>query len=227
MTGTGSDKEQESVAKRIGILGGTFDPIHYAHLRVAEESYERLQLEKVLLVLSATPPHKGTEGVTPFEVRWKMLKAVCEKNPRLSPVDIEAQRTGPSYTKDTIRAIQELHGPEVELMLLVGMDCAIEFTTWKSYEEILETSSLVVFGRPGEDANQIDPSLRDRMTLLEWDEMGVSSTRIRKKVSEGKSIRYLVPTEIEEIIERENLYRMPTGLSDPSSANIAPGEVVV
>ncbi|MCA9445942.1 MAG: nicotinate-nucleotide adenylyltransferase [Candidatus Omnitrophica bacterium] len=227
MTDSGTEINQPKKAERIGVLGGTFDPIHHAHLRMAEESFERLNLDRVLLVLSASPPHKENEGITPFETRWKMLRAVCENNSRLVPVDLEAKRGGPSYTKDTLKAIRKEYGPDSELVLLVGMDSAVEFCSWKSYEEILELSRLVVFGRPGEDPKRIDPKVRDRMVLLDWDEFGISSTAIRRKVSEGRSIRYLVPPEVEEIIEMEKLYRSPSGSRVSSEGNIAQGEVFV
>lgn len=192
---------------RIGMLGGTFDPVHYAHLRVAEEAVERLSLDRLLMVLSATPPHKAVGEVTSFDLRWEMLCAACRGNPRFEPCDMERERTGPSYTVDTLREIRKRFGEEAEVHLIVGLDCAVEFTTWRDFEKILAENHLIVFGRAGEEVERIPEAVRRGMTLLDWEGMGHSSTSIRRLAAEGRSIRYLIPPEVEAIIHRESLYR--------------------
>ena len=163
--------------------------------------------------------------MTPFQTRWEMLEAVCRTNPRLEAIDLEIKRQGPSYTIDTLDEIRSIYGADSEIFLLVGMDCAVEFTTWRSYREILDRARLVVYGRPGEDRERIDPSLRKQMLLLDWEEFGISSTEIRRKVLEGKSIRYLVPPEVEELIERDGLYLSPDLRSESTKKKNTPGEV--
>jgi len=225
MTRANTEPKESMNKARIGILGGTFDPIHHAHLRIAEEALESLGLDEVLLVLASVPPHKEGCGITPFAIRWEMLRAVCEKKPKLRAVDLESKREGPSYTLDTLKAIREKYGEGVVLYLLVGMDSAVEFPTWKSYREILDLAELAVYGRPGEKTERVTPEIRDRMVLLKGEEMGISSTGIRERVSQGKSIRYLVPPEVEEIIMAKQLYVSPDARSAAVKKHIHQGEV--
>jgi nicotinate-nucleotide adenylyltransferase len=181
---------------RIGILGGTFDPVHVAHLRLAEEAAERFDLDRVELVLSSVPPHKDASEITPAWVRWELLNLACENNDKLRPSDIEINRPGESYTVDTIRDIRAGLSAEDEVYLLIGMDCACEIETWKSYRTILETSNVVVASRRGCSEESLPESLRGRVRFLDMTALEVSSTRIRDLVRRGHSIRYLVPEPV-------------------------------
>ena len=166
----------------------------------------RLDLDRVLLLLSAMPPHKDSREVTPFEIRWKMLQAVSQSNPWLVPLDLESRREGPSYTIDTLKELEQEYGHKTKWFLLIGLDCAVEFTTWKSWEEILDRVQLVVYGRPGQQIEAIDPIVRERMLFIEGKELDISSTEVRRKVSHGESIQGLVPPEVEKVITEEGRY---------------------
>ena len=117
---------------RLGFLGGTFDPIHIGHLRLAIEAMERFDLDQVQLILSAVPPHKETSLVTTWEKRWRMLELGCADNEKLMPSSLEIDRPGPSYTIDTLRQVRSGLREGDQLYLLVGMDAATEMKTWKS-----------------------------------------------------------------------------------------------
>jgi len=141
---------------RLGVLGGTFDPVHLGHLASAREVAAAFALDRVLLVLSARPPHKSVEDAAPAELRWQMLKLAVETSaalPASVPLeasDIEIRRNGPSFTVDTLRELAEKH-PGAELFLILGIDAYTEIDTWHRPGEILELASIIVTSRPGRD----------------------------------------------------------------------------
>jgi len=191
---------------RIGVLGGTFNPIHNAHLRLAEEAAEQFELDFVNLVLSSDPPHKNPCEITPAAIRWELLELACEDNDRLVPCDLEINRPGPSYTVDTLKEIRDGSDDDCEIRLLVGMDCVPEFKTWKSYRTILEISRMVVAKRPGSEGGKLPAEFEGRVLFLDMPMMDISSTRIRHLVRLGKSIRYLVPEAVRLRILDSGLY---------------------
>lgn len=191
---------------RLGLLGGTFDPVHHGHLRFAEEAADAFELDRVLLVLSAAPPHKGIEGMTPAPIRWRMLQLACEGNPRLIPSPLEMERTGPSFTVDTLIQIRKELSVEDEIFLLIGADSAEELPTWKSHRRILEIARVVVAPRSSSPALTLAPDVRERVRFLEAPKLEISSTRIREFVRAGKSVRYLVPDSVFEVIREKSLY---------------------
>jgi len=189
-----------------GLIGGTFDPIHIAHLIIAEAALEALSLREIVFVPAARPPHKGEVSLAPIEDRLEMVRLAIEGNPRLVLSDIEARRETPSYTIDTIREVRAGLGAGEEIYFIIGADSLVEFFTWKEPERLLEECSFVVVPRPGVSIEDADPRIRDRAIILDSPELEIASRDIRERVREGRTIRYLVPAEVESYIDRKNLY---------------------
>jgi nicotinate-nucleotide adenylyltransferase len=217
--------------KRIGLLGGTFDPIHIGHLRVAEEALEALSLDSFVFIPAAAPPHKPDRRIESFEDRWRMLELAVGDHPHFELSDIERRLPGKSYTVVTLRELREHYPPGTELFFLVGLDAFWELDTWYRFKELFGLASIVVVRRPGYPPDDLIRFLRRAVSpLFSLDAGGdvfrhpslypvhclrntvleISSTRIRKLVAEGRSIRYLVPHEIMRYITRNNLYRIET-----------------
>jgi nicotinate-nucleotide adenylyltransferase len=191
---------------RLGVLGGTFNPVHCGHLRLAEEAVSQFSLEKVLLVLSAIPPHKANQDIAETLTRWKFLTLACRGNSTLVPCDLEMTRTGPSYTVDTLTQIRGDLSPEDQIFLILGLDAAVEIQTWKSWRTILEKVNVVVAHRMGSDLTLLSPEVVERIQIFEIPQIDISSSRIRKMLKEGQSIRYLVPENVREAILSEGVY---------------------
>ncbi len=212
---------------KIGILGGTFDPIHFGHLRVAEEVGENLNLNKVLLIPVNIPPHKRRHDLTPFNHRFQMTKLAVKGSTILDVSDIERKRGGISYTVDTLRDIKKLwHEPEV--YFIIGMDAFLDIKTWKEYKELFSLCHFVVIKRPGFAHGSriqkllitIDSGFKRKSSnffisiygfniiLMKTTLMDISSTRIRELASEGKSMRFLLPDSVIKYIVKEGLYRL-------------------
>jgi nicotinate-nucleotide adenylyltransferase len=212
---------------RIGVMGGSFDPVHMGHLRVAEEAVEYLGLDQILFVPAAVPPHKPDKQVLPMEHRWEMLKMAIRGNPRFSLSDVEMDMPGKSYTVKTLGKLHEAGSPGLELYFLVGLDAFLELDTWWHYEELFGLAHMVALHRPGYAEAEVADFLADKVSpLYRKDEqvnlyrhpsllsvhylkntrLEISSTFIRQLVARGRSIRYLVPDEVMRYIEREILY---------------------
>jgi len=192
--------------KRTGLLGGTFDPIHSGHLILAQQLLENFHLDKVIFIPAATPPHKDDESISPSNHRFEMTRAAIEDNPLFQVSDIELKRQGKSYTIDTIRQLKELH-PDSDLFLLAGSDVLTEFDTWKDPDKIFQEIKVVLGIRPGYDKIEMDNKFFKKSIMAEINGLHVSSTLIRHKVREGKSIKYLVPSKVEEYIQAMGLYK--------------------
>lgn len=189
------------------IYGGTFDPIHTAHLVVAEEAADQLAVDQVVFVPSAAPPHKEGGSVTRSEHRVAMLEAAIDSNDRFTWDPCEIERGGISYTVDTLQALQTRWGLDSrDLYCLVGGDSIVSFRTWREPDTILSLATLAVAGRPGFDERSIDQSLKDHVHFLETTPLAISSTEIRRRAAEGRSIRYLVTDPVWDYIERQGLY---------------------
>ena len=200
---------------RIGIMGGTFDPIHVGHLIVAECVADELRLDSVLFVPCFRPPHKGAGALSPPRRRYRMVELAVEGNPRFAAEPAEIERGGISYSVDTIKALRARYPRGTRLYFIIGADSLHEIHTWREYRRILSICTVVTAGRPGFDREGWTPteglfsdgaveSLRRhfvRSPLIE-----VSATEIRRRKREGKSIRYLVPERVERYIERHGLY---------------------
>ena len=212
---------------RLGLFGGTFNPIHYGHLRSAEEVSEALNLHRVWFIPAALPPHKAGADVTPFEVRLAMTRLAVGRHPRLSVSDVEGRRPGKSYSIETLRHFREELGPQGELYFILGMDAMLEIASWKNYQELFTLSHFVVLDRPGYGRDQLGELLRRRVhpdfTPFSSGEgfqhprgcrvlfqattlMDISATRIRGLVRQGSSIRYLLPEPVRRFILKNRLY---------------------
>jgi nicotinate-nucleotide adenylyltransferase len=202
---------------RIGIMGGTFDPIHYGHLVTAEEARVQFHLDRVIFVPSGHPPHKEERKSLDPEYRYLMAVIATASNPYFTVSRMEIDRPGPSYTIDTIREIKRELGGEAELFFITGADAILEILTWKEPEKILEECVFIAATRPGYDLRRLEESLPEpekarhrtdpRVLTMEIPALAISSTDIRRRVREGRPIRYLVPEGVAEFIEKHGFYR--------------------
>ncbi|HMB70269.1 MAG TPA: nicotinate-nucleotide adenylyltransferase, partial [bacterium] len=179
---------------RLGIFGGTFDPIHLGHLILAELARYLLRLDEVLFVPARIPPHKGN-SCSGADHRIRMTRLATEDNPRFAVSDLELRREGPSYTVDTLRALRDQR-PGTEHYLLMGADSARDLESWKDHQVLLEDSTVVILGRPGVEEADLPPHVSRRTTVLSTPRFDISSSRIRGLVREGGPIRYLVPDPV-------------------------------
>lgn len=198
---------------RLGIFGGTFDPIHIGHLIVADHLYERLRLGRVLFIPAGEPWFKTRQYVTDGHHRLEMVTLAITANLHLEASDVELRRTGPTYTVDTLTALREEMGDEAEFFVIAGSDALNELHRWHRVADVLDMATVVGVGRPS--AIEVDKmaldSIRDgasdEISIIDGPLIGVSATDIRQRVSQGRSIRYLVPRVVEEYIYRHGLYR--------------------
>jgi nicotinate-nucleotide adenylyltransferase len=200
---------------RTGILGGTFNPPHIAHLVCAEEAAGRIGLARVLLIPARVPPHKAVPDDPGIEHRLEMCRLAVAGNDRLEVSDLEAARPGPSYTIDTL---QELHraNPDKELFLIVGGDVASGFADWREPERVLSLATLAVAARPGTSRGAVEQALGaveggERTVFFDMPEIGVSSTMLRERVRAGAPTRYLMPDAVRAYADRHRLYEDSRG----------------
>jgi nicotinate-nucleotide adenylyltransferase len=211
---------------RLGILGGTFDPIHLGHLRTAEEIGQELRLEKVYLIPSALPPHKTGDPVTPFHQRLAMAQLAVSDSPLLEALDLEGRRTGFSYSIETLKEFHALFSPDPELFFIIGVDAFLEIKSWKEYQNLFDYAHFVIIQRPGFQPEDLKPLLLDlgsevketvepnvitlpsgkTLIFMVPTLMDISSTRVRGMVMEDKSIRFLVPESVRQFIMEKGLY---------------------
>lgn len=208
---------------RLGLFGGTFDPPHLGHLVVAQDVVEALELDRLLFVVAAIPPHKPAVRLSPAPLRLAMVRAAVAGHPALGVSEVELQREGISYTVDTLRHYRAAH-PEADLFFLMGADQAAEFGEWKDPGAVAHLARLVVMARQGVDPvrltpvvvpsresfpGQPGPGVRVEFLRVPVTRVDVSSSGIRERVQAGRSVRYLVARGVEEIIEHHGLYRGP------------------
>jgi len=189
----------------LGILGGTFNPPHNGHLIVAECVRERLGLERILFVPSEISPHKQHADPVSSRDRLEMVKLAIRGNSAFGFSDVEITRGGVSYTVETLQDLESIH-PLARFYLLIGMDNLAEFHSWKDPGRLLELAEVIVMSRPEFTMTGVDPSIKGRVTMCEVPDIGISSREIRRRVKEGKSIRYLVPETVEVYIRAHRLY---------------------
>ncbi|KPL04047.1 MAG: hypothetical protein AMJ73_04740 [candidate division Zixibacteria bacterium SM1_73] len=191
--------------KKLGVLGGTFDPIHMGHLVLAEQAREQFQLEQIIFIPSASPPHKTEQELSLAIHRFEMTKLALEGNRYFSVSDIELKRKGLSYTIETLRELKGLY-KDSEIYFLTGSDVLEEITTWKDPEEIYKLARIVIAVRPGFDKFDPENHFAKKSVIVRITGVDISSTQIREKVRNGESIKYLVPSKVEEYIKKKNLY---------------------
>lgn len=201
---------------RLGVMGGTFDPVHIGHLVTAEEARCQFGLEEVIFVPSARPPHKTGLRQSPPWQRLRMVEMAVDGNPFLTVSDIEVSRQGLSYTIDTLKSIRVMRGRYAELFFITGADAILEILTWKNPEELLSESSFIAASRPGHRLDSVREALpefnsagekaADRVFEMEIPALAISSTEIRERVSAGRTFRYLVPEQVWEYIRENGLY---------------------
>jgi nicotinate-nucleotide adenylyltransferase len=202
----GKTPNQGSDFKRLGIFGGTFDPIHLGHLICAEQLRQALRLDLVLFVPTCEPPHKpASEPAEPAD-RLEMVRLAIDGHPDFSASEIEIARKGTSYTIDTVRHLRDAYGAEVELWLLMGQDSYREISTWKSPERIAAECFFGVARRPGYQRETEPPVPGLRSKFVDITSVDISSTDIRARLGDAKSIRYLVPPAVEKYIRNNSLY---------------------
>lgn len=191
----------------IGLFGGTFNPIHIGHLIMAQETAEAFQFEKVLLIPSANPPHKSSAEVISAIHRFEMVQLAIANHPLFEISDVEYQRKGKSYTVDTIQYFRKSYSPD-ELHWIVGGDAILDLHLWKNPKTILENCRLIATTRPGFDVTKIKKIYQDQIRFIEITNIDISSTQIRKRIKEKKSIRYYLPNVVEQYIQKHHLYQI-------------------
>jgi len=201
---------------RIGVIGGTFDPIHYGHLAAAEEARVRLSLERVLFVVASLPPHKLDEDVTLVEHRLAIVGLGIASNPFFEVSTVDVDRAGPSYTVDTISILQSQWGADTEIFFIMGLDSLVELPTWHQPERLIQLCHLVAVTRPGfevdlERLGGLVPGISSRLTIIDMPGLDISSTDLQRRVREGLPIKYQLPEEVERYISDHKLYVEPTG----------------
>ena len=217
------DKQRDT--QRVAIVGGTFNPVHNAHLRVAEEVREALDIPRVIFIPALKPPHKPDEPLASPEVRLKMLELSTRDNPAFEVSEIEIERGGTSYTIETVR---ELIGQALDPTLIIGSDQFNAVASWCEYEELFTLSDFVVIARPGYavkkpaevlpielsrkfcydiESGAFRNSFGKKVTYIDTTLLDISSSGVRRLIAEGRSIRYLVPPLVLEVIEAQGLYK--------------------
>ena len=202
---------------RIGVIGGTFDPIHYGHLAAAEEARVRMNLERVLFAVAGTPTHKLDEEVTPVEHRLAMVGIAIASNSYFEISRVDADRPGPSYTVDTISILQEQWGQETDIYFIMGLDSLVELATWHQPQQLIQLCRLVVARRPGFEIDMAGlvatvPGISSRMEIIDMPEVDISASELQQRVVEGLPIKYQVPEEVERYIREHELYTLPVGI---------------
>ena len=212
----------------IGIMGGTFNPVHVGHLRAAEEVAESLQLERVIFMPAAHPPHKSEGKLIAFRHRYRMAELAVTKNPRFQLSDMEQQRPGKSYSVETLAQLSAKYGSGDQLYFVLGLDAFLELPTWKNYRELLSLSHFVVVARPGYSPQSLSTMLQTTVSegysfddeiqafvhpecytvyYREVTLLDISSSRIRELLAKGCSVRYLLPESVEAYIGEHGLYK--------------------
>ena len=188
---------------RLGVMGGTFDPIHYGHLVAASEAASAFGLDEVIFVPAGDPWQKETQSSSKH--RFAMTKLAIKKNKLFTISDIDVRRDGPTYTVDTLTEIKEIH-PEAELFFITGADAISNILSWKDVDKIWSLANFVGVSRPGH-ALKVPNSPHGVVSILEIPALAISSTDIRARVSSGKPIDYLLPPKVIKYISKHHLYR--------------------
>lgn len=225
---------QSSCPQRLGLLGGSFNPIHNGHLTIAHQVFERLQLTRVLFIPTGDPPHKQSGSLAPAGTRLKMVELAIAETPFFEVSAIEINRVGKSYSIDTIREVQSQYGPSWNLFFIIGLDAFLEFSTWRAPEQLLRLCHFVVVTRPGQsfqslskmpllsnpDAQalrQLDAGTLDQVEIAVPESSGltcvplspclISASEIRRRVQCGLPLANMLPPPVESYILQHSLYQ--------------------
>lgn len=199
-----------AASHRLGFLGGTFDPPHIGHLLLAETARQQVELEQVYFLPAGEPPHKEDEQISPVAKRMRMTEMAIADNAYFALDAVDAKRPAPHYTATLLPLLHERY-PDSAIWLLIGGDSLRDLPTWHKPQEVLANCRLAVLPRPGAtiDWGELEaavPGVREAVTMLDGPDIAVSSTRIRQWAAAGRSLRYLVPPEVQAFIARERLY---------------------
>ena len=207
--------------QRVGLLGGTFDPIHWGHLIMAEEARQQARLDRVLFLPAGEPPHKVGQAITPIAHRLQMVQLAIASHPAFALSRLDVDRPGPHYSVDMVRLFLKQAPAGTEVFFLVGADSLEDMPTWKDPAGLLDLCRVLAMSRPGHELDlerlaQVLPAVRGRVQVLQMPLIGISGTDIRRRVREGRSIRYLVPEEVRQYILAHGLYRAQGPAEGPS-----------
>ncbi|HEX2056730.1 MAG TPA: nicotinate-nucleotide adenylyltransferase [Actinomycetota bacterium] len=196
----------EGRARRLGVMGGTFDPIHNGHVAAATALLDAFELDRVLFVPAGRPWQK--EGYSGAEDRWMMTVLAATTDPRFEASRMEIDRKGPTYTVDSLAILRDFYGPDAALFFIAGVDAVLTLATWHRAEGLADLAEVIVVPRPGFDSRALRPGPEwPRVHLADVPEVDVSSTEVRRRVREGLPIDGLVPTVVAEYIAEHRLYR--------------------
>lgn len=196
---------------RLGLFGGTFNPIHLAHLVIADQAQDQLGLDKVLFMPCAIPPHKSDSDLPAAEHRFNMVKIAIFNHPHFEASDLEIQRGGKSYTAETLAELSRIYHLDREnLFLIIGSDSLLELHTWRTPQRILQLCQLAVIDRPGSVLPEQSSLIPFSYLLLPTPKLNISASFIRDALRRGKSVRYLLPASVEEYIRAHQLYGIQT-----------------
>ncbi|MBU0692833.1 nicotinate (nicotinamide) nucleotide adenylyltransferase [bacterium] len=192
---------------RLGMFGGTFDPVHYGHLKPLEAARRELELDRILMLPNPQPPHKEHLVLTPYAHRKKMLQLALAEFPRLECADFEESAVGPAYTSDTVRRIIAILPPkERELWLIIGADSLLEMPLWHDPEAIFRDTKIAVLPRPGVNLEDARPDYKARVRILNTPLVDISATQIRESIKGGAVSSRLLPRSVLEYIRTNKLY---------------------
>ncbi len=206
--------KMQDISKRIGILGGTFNPVHYGHLIAAEAVREDFRLDRVLFIPTGIPPHKSMREVIAASHRYAMVECAVASNPFFEASKVETDRSGYSYSIDTLKALKARYAEGTEFYFIIGADVVPELVTWKEFDRIFEMCSFIALFRPGNDreafkrqTDALKKNYRVNIFTAEAPLIDISSTGIRERAAAGKTIKYLVPACVEKYILDNGLYK--------------------
>jgi len=196
---------------RIGVLGGTFDPPHNGHIQIAQEALTQLKLDQVLFAPTRQPPHKINNHITPIDHRLEMVRLAIADHPGFVLSRIDVDRSGATYTVDTMRLLRAQFGATAELFFIMGMDSLASILTWHAPKQLIQLCRLAVFERPGFSVvlSELDkklPGLRQRVIFLSAPKLDIAASDLQQRVRDGQSIVDLVPVQVAEYIKIHRLY---------------------
>ena len=187
-------------------MGGVFDPIHYGHLFTAEEARVEFKLDKVIFVPCRLPAHKRENNISDPEHRYLMTVLATRNNQFFKASKVELNRPGPSYSLDTVKEFLIKYNQRVKIFFITGADAFLEVDSWYKSEELIKICQFVAATRPGYDLNKLDQKFKKIIKIMEIPALYISSTDIRRRIKEGRNIKYLVPYEVEKYIYEKGLY---------------------